>query len=65
MAGFHVRAARAVAQIIYAVRAQVLNQLVCSDHVRVFVVNTGLLFRLLACGIAAKAPKVHPNYDIF
>jgi len=29
------------------------------------VVNTGLLFRLLACGIAAKAPKVHPNYDIF
>ena len=43
MAGFHVRAARAVAQIIYAVRAQVLNQLVCSDHVRV----SGCQYRLI------------------
>src|SRR6266568_8465942 len=32
MPGFHVRPTGAVAEIMYAVRAQVLDQLACSDH---------------------------------
>ena len=66
MPGFHVRPTGAIAQIIHAVRAQVLNQLACSDHVRLFACQYPPIVPLTRPRHQRlKFASAHPNYDIF
>ena len=66
MPRFHVRPTGAVAEIMYAVRAQVLNQLACSDHVRLFACQYTPIVPLTRLRHhRLKFPNGHPNYDIF
>ena len=66
MPRFHVRPTGAVAEIMYAVRAQVLNQLACSDHVRLFACQYLPIVPLTRVRHhRLKFASVHPNYDIF
>jgi hypothetical protein len=66
MPSFQVGPTRAVAKIMYAVRAQVLNQLACSDHVRLFACQYTPIVPLTWLGHhRLKFPNGHPNYDIF
>jgi hypothetical protein len=66
MPRFHVRPTGAVAEIMYAVRAQVLDQLACSDHVRLFACQYLPIVPLTRVRHhRLKFASVRPNYDIF
>jgi len=66
MPRFHVRPTGAVAEIMYAVRAQVLNQLACSNHVRPFACQYLPIVPLTRLRhLRLKFANGHPNYDIF
>src|SRR5207248_7783158 len=66
MPRFHVRPTGAVAEIMYADRAQVLNQLACSNHVRPFACQYLPIVPLTRLRHhRLKFANGHPNYDIF
>lgn len=65
MPRFHVRPARAVAEIMYAVRAQVLNQPACLGHVRSIRLSIPANYSADSpWNYSLKFANVHPNYYI-